>query len=187
MSYTIPSVEPTEIMQADVVKWYADLADYRPASWTLTYAFVPDIASGTAVTIDAADNSDGRHLMTVSAVQSAALEVGRWRMVKYVTDASSNRYTLGTYFIDVKTNPASPATDARTHVKKMLDLIRAVLEGRADSSVLSESDDSRSLQYKDDAELIRLERHYTRLYNEELQRARLAAGLGRSDKVQFRA
>lgn len=132
MSVDIPTSEPTRVTAGDTVRWLKDLSDYLPADgWVLTYALV---VSGVRIAVTATDYGDGRHYINLAATTTAAWGVGTYDWQAYVTKAAtSERYAIGSGRLEVLPNFATQPSgyDARSHARKMLDAIEAMLEGRA--------------------------------------------------------
>lgn len=192
MSYTIPTTEPTRIVAGDTVQWTKSLPDYLPTDgWTLTYAFT---LSGDQHTETAADNGDGTHLVTLSGTDTTALTAGIYSWQAYVT-SGTERHTVGQGRMEVLPNLAASGYsttgyDNRSHVKKVLDAIEAVIEGRASSDQISMSVSSgqvsRSLSRMSFAELIEVRNTYRFLYAREIRRERIERGLPAGRKTQAR-
>ncbi len=76
-------MEPSSIRSGDSITWTRDEAIYTPADgWTLTYRLIP--TAGTATDI-ATTGSGSTYTATLSATATAALAVGRCRLVGYVS------------------------------------------------------------------------------------------------------
>src|SRR5436190_4803275 len=120
--------EPSQFIAGDTVTWLKSLTDYAASDgWTLTYEF----RGNTRKTIVcSADGSD--FLATIDAATSATFAAGRYFVFGYATKAGA-RYTVWQGEVVVKQNPAagSSAFDGRTHARKCLGAIEAVLEGNA--------------------------------------------------------
>ncbi len=191
MSVDIPTVEPESFAAGDTVVWTKDLSDYLPATWTLAYLLVPQFTTSAGVainptTVTATDNGDNTHLATISATTSGGLAVGAYKLVGRVT-ASGVVYTVYTGNLDVAPDPADTSYDARSHVKKTLDAINAVLESKAskDQEAWSTAD-GRSLSRYSYEDLLKLKDKYDDLWNREKQKIDIAAGKGASKTPRVR-
>jgi hypothetical protein len=189
MAYTIGTTEPTEIRGGDVVKWTKSLGDYLPATWTLIYTFLD---TDNQVKVTGSDNGDGTHLveMTIANTQALDTSSGAYNTVRWSAQVNdgTDYHTVGTGTLKVKPDlvAATSGFDDRSHVKKVLDLIEAVIEGSAERSYLADSVGDRSVQYKTDEELIVMRSQYKRWYEKELQEERIAQGLGGNKTVRVR-
>lgn len=184
MAATIPTTEPTEIVSGETVKWTKSLSDYPADTWTLTYQFV-NAADAQAVTCTASGTD---FLATITAAQSAAMTAGDWYWQARVS-YSGEVYGVGSGRVTVKPNYAvagATALDARSHVKKVLDAIEAVMEGKASEDQMSMSIGDRSLSRYSPSELITWRQKYAAEYAREVRQERIKLGLGHSGKVRIR-
>ena len=84
-------------------------------------------------------------------------------------------------------NPATTTTyDARSHARKVLDAIEAVLEGKATADVAEYTIGGRALKKMPVADLLKWRQRYASEVAAEDIRAKLAAGLGGGRKIQVR-
>ena len=183
MSVTIPTIEPSSFVCGDTVQWTKSLSDFPATTYTLTYSFVKD-GKQFAVT-GAASGTD--YLMTILAATSAALTAGTYRWQAYAT-LSTARYPVGSGTTVVTPNFAVATTgyDDRTHVKKVLDALEAVILGKASNDQLATSINGHSLSKYSPAELITWRNQYRAFYAQEQKEERIAQGLGHSGKVRIR-
>lgn len=136
MAADIPTTEPQSVTAGDTLQWTIALPDY-PASdgWTLKYNLV---GAAGQIAIESTPDSDD-HLVSVSPATSAVYTPGRYRAAKYVekgADETLERVTLGTLDMVVAPNlaGATAASDTRSHARKVLDALEALIEGRATRS-----------------------------------------------------
>lgn len=179
----IATNEPMEITAGDTVKWTRSLSDYLASDgWVLTYALRNEAGS-----IDITASADGdNHLVDVAASVTAGWPAGSYSWHGYVTKAAE-RYSVDTGHIEIKQNLAATVShDGRSHVKKVLDAIEAVLEERATEKQLAYSINGRTLSLTPLAELYTLRSQYIQEYRREVNAERLANGLGSSRKVLTR-
>lgn len=171
VSITVPTIEPEKVTAGDVWTWKKSLTDYLPSeNWTLTYALVKD---GTLIEITASDDSD-IHLVEIAAATTAGYSAGIYHYQAYVTNSStSERYQIGTGTIEVLPNFATQSLgyDNRTHVKKTLDALEAVILGKASKDQLSYSIAGRSLSRMSPQELIDWRNQYRAEYYAEERKA----------------
>jgi hypothetical protein len=179
---TIPTNEPTELTVGDYIQWEKTLTDYPAGTWTLTYAL---INSTHKITITAAaDGTD--HLVTVAAATSGAWTAGVYKWQSYVT-SGSERYNIDRGEIKINPNYAAASTlDTRSHAKKTLDAIEAVIEGRAGKDQEEYRIDGRSLKRTPMADLIMLKEKYQALYNQEQNAEALNNGKYGKGKVYLK-
>lgn len=180
MAPTIPTREPTKVVAGDTVQWTRDLSDYPASEYTLTYALVN--ASGQ-ITITASADGDTHAV----SEDTSDWDAGTYRWQSYVTK-DSVRTTLETGTIEVKTDFASATSgyDDRSHVKKTLDALEAVIAGKATKDQLSSSVAGVSVSRLSPDELIRWRDLYKAEWNREKQAERIELGMGTSAKVRLR-
>jgi hypothetical protein len=172
-----PETEPLTLVAGDFIAWKrTDLGtDYPPASYALTYSARLDSA-GTEIAITASESGDD-YLIEVASATSAAWTVGFYTWQAYITRTSdSARITISTGRFEILANRDAATTDPRTHARKMLTLIEALLEGRAVSDVDQYEIAGRSLRKMNIRELQEWRNRYRAELAAEDRRIRLAAG-----------
>jgi hypothetical protein len=186
MGFTIPTTEPTELNVGDTWQWNITLSDFPATAWTLKYNLISSDAS--AINILITSTADGVvHVIDEETATTAAFTAGDYKLEKYVIDIGDTlRYSLGVSSLTVNPDPSSD-TDARSHVKKVLDAIETNIEGLASKEQQSYSIAGRSLSRYSPEELVNLRDKYQALYQQELQDERIANGenSGRTVKVRF--
>jgi hypothetical protein len=122
------SIEPGKIAAGDSLLWRRRAPGYSAADgWTLHYALFN--AAG-AYTVDAAASGE-EHLVDVAAAVTAAWTPGRYDWTAYVTHTDGRRQQLFTGVLVVVPDLASGTPyDGRSHARRMLDAIEAVIEKR---------------------------------------------------------
>lgn len=173
----------------DTLKQVVSSADY-PATdgWTLKGRFAP-LGSGTAVTVTAVTADNGvDYVLTVPSATTANWNAGNWQYTLFV-ELSGERHTIEVGNINVLANPASATTgaDTRSHVKKTLDALEAMIEGKAGRDVQSYSINGRQLQHYSIPDLIMLRDKYRAEYaNEQRDNSgKPLGGRGRRVYVRF--
>lgn len=149
---TVPTTEPTTIRAGDFLSWTKTLADYpASAGWSLVYTL---INGSSKITINASA-SGADHLVSVSALSSAAYAAGSYSWMARVTKATEV-YTVDTGSMQVLPNLAALTTfDGRSHAKVMVEAIEAAIQGRASSVQLRMAINNRSIEYLSPTELIK--------------------------------
>lgn len=142
MAAEIPTNEPLEVRAGDTWKWTRSLPDY-PASegWSLSYVLI-NAAAKIALTASASGDS---HAVTVSAAASSSHFSGVYDWIARVSKAGEV-YTVGSGRITVLPSLVASTADLRTHARKTLEAIEAVIEGRATQDVLEYQIAGRSLK-----------------------------------------
>lgn len=160
----IPDHVPATLQAGDTLRWYRDLPDYpASAGWELTYVFLGPATHTIAATADG-----DRHVVQVDAVTSKTWEAGGYTWQASVSK-DSDRYTVGHGHVDVRADLATAAAgyDPRSHARRVLEAIEAVLEGRADSAVNETTINGRSIQFIPFDELLKLRDRYRAMVRSE--------------------
>lgn len=183
MSTPTPNIEPAVITAGDTVTWSRSLPDY-PATdgWLLSYA----LRGPTAIDITAAANGVD-HLVDVGTVVSSGYADGLYTMQGYVSNGTS-RFTVYTGPVTIKPDLAAAGAgyDGRSHVKRTLDAIEAVIEGRASKGDQQLSIDGTTLIKMTATDLLNLRTRYQNEYRREQQAARVAQGKNSGRKIVTR-
>lgn len=166
----------------DTWAWTRAFSDYPAPTWTLTYTL---INASAKITIAAA--ADGtNHLVTVLAATTAGYTAGLYSAAGRVTSGSES-YTIWQGQIEILPNLAAATTlDDRTHARKVLEAIEAVIEGRASSDQQAVTIGDRSIVKIPIAELLRLRDSYKLEVASEEAAARLAQGIGGRGRMMVR-
>lgn len=182
MTATLPTAEPTTVNAGDTVKWVKSLPAY-PASegWTLSYTL---INSGAKITFNASALQDD-YQVNVSAATS-----GGWTAGTYDWRAQVSRdgevFTVGSGRISVAPSFGAATLDARSQVRRMLESVEAVLEGRASSAVQEYQIAGRSLKHIAIPDLLTLRDKLRADVAREDAAAAVAAGLSPRGRIQVR-
>lgn len=183
---TVATAEPIQITAGDTIKWQIENSDY-PANdgWVLSYAFrSQERAFNVTASADGAN-----HSVTITSATSATFTTDtdtRYVWQSYMTKAGE-RYQVDSGSLLVKFNLAgSTAFDGRSHVRKVLDALEALLEGKATKDQQSYSIGNRSLSKMSPAELLEWRSYYVNLHNSEVQAEAINNGLGHKGKVLVR-
>jgi hypothetical protein len=143
MTTEVATVEPREVVAGDTWEWEKSFSDYPATTWTLTY-YLRSREHEASITA-AADGTD--HLVTVAKATTAAYKAGLYEITGFVTDATE-RFQVYRGLLNVLPDPASQGAgqDPRSHARKTLDAIEAVVEGRATKDQQAYTIGGRSLQ-----------------------------------------
>ena len=180
--------EPLSLIAGDTVKFYAASVDKTNfplgGGWTVNADL---IGQSTVLNDVAATETDGEYLVTFTAVQTATLAAGNYTLVMSVTDGT-DRYTTYSQSATIEANlaAAASATDTRSHARKVLDAIEAVLENRATKDQESYTIKDRSLTRMSVEDLMMFRDRYKAEVAREDRAERIAQGLGTSAKIKVR-
>ena len=125
--------EPPELRAGTTWQWRREdlVADYPASSWTLKYWFKQLSAAGAHIELTASADGDN-FAIVVAAATTATYTAGKYAWAAEVSGGSSEVYEIdrGELIVLARFDQAA-ALDFRTHAKKMLDAIEALLENRA--------------------------------------------------------
>jgi hypothetical protein len=177
MAAEIPDIEPDSFIAGDTVKWTKSLTDYPATTWTLTYEF-----RGTARHTVIATGTGSDFEAIITATVSATFTPGDYVWFAQVS-SGSEKYTIGSGTVTVKDNPAvgTAAQDRRTHARRMLDAIEAMMENNASREEMEyeiqiPGGSLRRLWLCPKEELIKFHSHYAMLVRQEQNAERIAQG-----------
>lgn len=178
-----PTREPLKLEIGDSWAWRREdlAADYPATSWTLSYEIV---SAAAAISITAAADGD-QFAISVAAATTAAYTAGRYRMAGYVT-AGANRWRVYLGALELMPNLAAGVADIRSHARKVLDAIEAVIEGRAAKDQQGYTIAGRRLDRTPIEDLLKLRGQYMAEAARETAAERLAAGLADPRRVLVR-
>jgi hypothetical protein len=174
--------EPTELRAGDTWTWTREAGEYPAATWTLTYKLRSSRAS-----IDITASTSGlQFAVAVAASVTAAYKADRYDWIARVTSGTTV-HTVGSGVIAVLPNlGAVGAVDARSHARRVLDAIEAVIEKRATLDQSSYSIGNRSLARLSIPELLQFRDRYRAMVLAEERAARIASGgVGGTVMVRF--
>jgi hypothetical protein len=184
MTQTVPTIEPATLTAGDTAKWQKSLPDYpASAGWVLSYVLVK---TGAQITFSATASGDD-HLVNVATATTAAWSVGRYQYQAFVSK-SGERFTASAGQIEVRPNFSAATTgiDARSHARKTLEAVEAVLEGRASQAQQEYQIGDRQLKYTPLGDLLKLRSLYRAEVTAELNAEFISAGLAPRNKLLTR-
>jgi len=165
--------EPLKLVAGDRWQWRRDdLGDFPASSWTLTYYFKSATAQFSVVAV-----ADGAAFaVNVLPATTADYAPGEYQWRAYVSQAEDRR-EVDRGSLTVDPNFASAAIiDTRSHARKVLSAVEAVIEGRASKDQESYSINGRSLNRTPINDLLQLRKTYRALVEAEEAQARREAG-----------
>lgn len=157
-SENYPSNEPAELIVGDRWMWKLTEygSDYDPASYTLKYSLRHESDPTKEIEITAS-GSGTDYLIEVASAVTAAKTPGRYHFQAYITrNSDSQRISIRSGSINIKANADESTSDTRSHARKVLDAIEAVLESRASKDQESYTINGRSLARTPIADLLKL-------------------------------
>ena len=187
-STNYPTSEPNELQLGDFWAWKrTDLStDYPTASYALSYEFnLVDGSTAANSTLTATESND-EYIIEVS--NTTSYTSGEYNWVSYITRSSdSARIKLSEGFTEIQENYATTTSSVRSHAKKVLDAIEAVIENRATMDQSSMSIAGRSLSRLTIDELLQFRDRYKAEYLKEVKKARIKnkKDSGNTIKIRF--
>ena len=186
-----PTQEPDTLVVGDRWMWRRpDLASiYDPSAYALTYEYHRDSGGGGShkFAITATETTDD-YIIEIASATTAAYATGDFHWYAFITRTSdSERIAVDDGYAKIELNFADTNADHRSHAKKVLDAIEAVLENRASQDQMSYSIAGRSLARMSIDDLMTFRNRYRAEYNEELKRWRIKnkQDTGNTIKVRF--
>lgn len=182
----IPNTEPAELRAGDTWKWTRSIGEYPAPAWVLKYRFKNDSSSFEVV----GTQSGSGHMMTVARSTSAGIRAGRYAYQAFAeNNTTAERFTVGTGYLSVLADFGNEGlVDARSHARRALEAIEAVLEKRATIDQEEYTIGGRSLKRTPIPDLLRLRQLYRNEVRDEDAADRIRKGLdsGRRILVRFR-
>ena len=177
MTTSLPYSPPTRAYAGDTIQWQRLNGSYYPtAGWSIEVT----LRNAGAVQTFQSAPAGLAHVLTLTPAESALLDEGNWSLLKTYTNGI-DRFTGPQNTIQNPPSDTLPA-DNRTHARKVLDAIEAVIVGTASSSTSEMTIAGRTLKHIPPRELLDLRDRYKQ---EVLQEER-EAGQGKSTRVHVR-
>ena len=172
-----PLNEPFELVIGDTWAWKKDdlAIDYPIGSYSLSYEFHCDSGGGGnhQFTINAVE-ADSTYYIEVGASTTATYNAHTYKWNAYITRTSdSARSIVDSGIILLTPNYADTNADVRSHAKKVLDALEAVIQGRASIDQSSMSIAGRSLSRMTIDEIMTFRDRYKADYLKEIKKARI--------------
>lgn len=180
-------MQQQRLIAGDSLVFTTSVPDYLPtAGYALTYRLVRRDAAGTAITFSATVSGD-LFAVNVPPATTATWTPGTYTWAAYAAKAGE-RYTVAQGELVIEADPATITApyDNRSHARKVLDAIQAVLENRASADQQQVSIAGRTLVRTPIADLLKLRAVYTAEVRAEEAATRAAAGLGAGGRVLVR-
>lgn len=191
-SANYPTTEPAQLVAGDRWAWKrTDLGvDYPPASYSLRYSARLEGATGAEIEIVATEVG-ADYIVEVPIAATGTYAPGRYRWQAYILRTSDGeRVTVGTGIFEVVANRETSSADPRSHARKVLEAIEAVIEKRATidqmNFTVTTGSGSRSLGRIPIPDLLVLRDRYRQEAANEDDIAKVAAGLDSSRNIGIR-
>jgi len=180
------------IIIGDTLSLEYTLPDYSSDTYDIWIAL-----RGVNATIDLKDGesgvtitkANGDFTIAVTAAATAGWAAGLYNYAIYAGKTSwSEKYQVYTGQVELKADISAQSSgyDGRSHSKKVLDAIEAVIENRASQDQQSYTIAGRSITKLSVDELLKFREYYKSLYNQELKKEKAANSDGTGQMVKAR-
>ena len=185
-----PKQEPDELVIGDRWVWRRDdlVSDYPLDEYALEYRFTEDSTGNTNAFTIAATEAESTYLVEIASAVTASLTAGDYQWAAFIIRSSDNqRVVIDQGRTEILPNLQNTTADLRSHAKKVLDAIEAVLENRASQDQMSYSIAGRSLSRMSIDDLMTFRNRYRAEYLREIKLARIKnkQDSGNTIKVRF--
>jgi hypothetical protein len=177
------------IIKGDTLELTYGPGDYAIADYDIEIALRGaskiDIKTGeTGVTIA---TTSGDYEVTVTSAVTANWTAGNYEFAVYLVK-TGERHIIQSGKVEIEDNVSgiSAAYDPRSTVKKTLDAIEAVLEGRASQDIMSYQIAGRQIAKIPVPDLLKMRDYFKREYASEQKAEALANGIGTGGKILVR-
>ena len=181
-----PTTEPLQFRSGLTVTFQkSDFSNYPYADGYTTAKYTINGANGSAEITGTYSN--GAWTFTLSATDNT-LSAGTYTLFGYVQDGSGNKYEVYSGDLTVlKSLTTATQTDTRTHVKKVLDAIEAVMERRATKEQASTAlPNGVAISLLSPEELVKFHENYSYKFQQEIDTNRVRnGGSRRKFLIQF--
>jgi hypothetical protein len=173
------------LIVGDTLDFMTSVPDYpATAGYTLKYRLIPR-TSGTAILLTASASGDDYRAQEPPAVTET------WAAGEYTWSAwvekTGERYSVDSGIVTLKADPGVVAAyDGRSHARKVLDAIEAILEGRATLDQEEYAINGRSLKRTPIAQLMQMRDAYRAEAWREAAALKTAAGLPNPRQIRVR-
>ena len=185
-----PTQEPDTLVVGDRWVWRRDdlVSDYPLDEYALEYRFTEDSTGNTNAFTIAATEAESTYLIEIASAVTASLTAGDYQWAAFIIRSSDNqRVVIDQGRTEILPNLQNTTADLRSHAKKVLDAIEAVLENRASQDQMSYSIAGRSLSRMSIDDLMTFRNRYRAEYLREIKLARIKnkQDSGNTIKVRF--
>lgn len=185
-----PTQEPDTLVVGDRWVWRRDdlVSDYPLDEYALEYRFTEDSTGNTNAFTISATEAESTYLVEIASAVTASLTAGDYQWAAFIIRSSDNqRVVIDQGRTEILPNLQNTTADLRSHAKKVLDAIEAVLENRASQDQMSYSIAGRSLSRMSIDDLMTFRNRYRAEYLREIKLARIKnkQDSGNTIKVRF--
>ena len=184
MAPPIPLIEPDSVRVGDTWQWQKVLNDY-PANqgWSLTYYFRKGDAQFSVACTIATDGVS--FLAYAGPATTAAYRPGRYQYQARVANGTDSYVILDGQLLVEPDPAAAGGQDPRSRARKIIAALEAAMLRRAGGRVHVVID-GQAVQFDTQAELIRAKTYWEGVLEAEVNRYRIAQGLGSKRTIRAR-
>ena len=182
--------EPTFIYAGTRFQWEKVLGDFSSDDgWVLTYRLTDRTNAKITIVANGSNTSGTTHHVDIGKSTSNGYTAGDydWSALVSVSANGDSRF-IDRGVITIEADPAQVTTlDQRSHVKKVLDAIESILEGKTadvQDYTVSTGTGSRQISKMNIQELREWRNEYRRLYADEMHAEDIRKGLGNRRKIK---
>jgi hypothetical protein len=167
----IPTKEPTELIASTTWQWKrTDLSDYPASEWTLKYTYLLNTGT-TTFSITASADDDDFLVSEVPADTGQTPGDYLWQAVVTEIADATNEFAVDRGCLEVLQNFEDTVTDPRSHVQKVYDALKSVIEGRASRDVMKTEINGKKVERMSWDEVLGAYNHFKNLANTECIKA----------------
>ena len=184
-----PTQEPDTLVVGDRWVWRRDdlVSDYPLDEYALEYRFTEDSTGNTNAFTIAATEAESTYLVEIASAVTASLTAGDYQWAAFIIRSSdSQRVVVDQGRTEILPNLQNTTADLRSHAKKVLDAIEAVLENRASQDQMSYSIAGRSLSRMSIDDLMTFRNRYRAEYLREIKLARIKNKQASGNRIKVR-
>lgn len=160
----IPTTEPLKEVAGTTWLWKRVLSAYPASEWTLTYNFLLETGT-TSFTITATADGDD-HLVDIDEATTAAYTKGDYQWQAFASDGT-DRCFVDAGCMEILQDYSADTDDPRSHVQKVYDSLKAVVEGYATSTALKTKINGKEIEKMGYDELMKAYNHFKNLAAQE--------------------
>ncbi len=125
--------------------------------------------------------------MNTTPATTVGWQPGKYSVLRYFSGTDGSRFSDWSGTITIQPNLAvAGAGDIRSHARRVLDMIQAVMEQRASDDILDSVIEGVALRRLPSEQLLMLRDRYVVMVNNEVAAERIAKGLGNKNKIYVR-
>ena len=189
-SANYPTEVPTTLVAGTRWAWKLGTLSsaYPSASYSVKWVARAEAGAANASEISITGSASGSdYLFEAAGTTTDGYATGRhaWQLIVTRT-SDSETVPVGSGIVTITPDRDTQSGDLRSHARRTLEAIEAMLEGRADSSVQSYTLEGRSIGHYTISELLQFRDRYRREVASEIAAARAARGLAGGGLIRAR-